>query len=78
MKKYVQQHNLPTIFDVSVDYFKNRIGVDFFEDIHFFVPIKSSKTKKVVFWDVQKVEEWIRGNRAVVQNDELNSLLNRR
>ena len=78
MKKYVQQHNLPTIFDVSVDYFKNRIGVDFFEDIHFFVTIKSSKTKKVVFWDVQKVEEWIRGNRAVVQNDELNSLLNRR
>ncbi len=78
IKKYVQQHNLPSIFDLSVDFFKDRIGTEFFVGVHCFIPPTTSKTKKAILWDIEAVDNWIRGSQVVAQNDELNSLLNRR
>lgn len=78
MKKYVQQHNLPAVFDLSVDFFKDRIGTEFHYGVHCFIPPSSSRTKKAVLWDIQAVDDWIRGHQTAQNNDELNSLLNRR
>ena len=78
MKKYVQQKNLKEVFDLSVDFFTDRLGTELFIGVHCFIPPNSSKTKKAVLWDIQAVENWIRGSQVAAQNDELNSLLNRR
>lgn len=75
MKKYIQEKNLPSIFDLSKDFFISRKNKDFIQGIHFFIPPGSSKTKKAILWDIQAIEDWLKGN----QNPdlELQELLNR-
>jgi len=74
-QKYVQSKNLNMIFDLSTDFFQKRINIEFFEGIHFLIPPNSSKTKKVVLWDIDALDNWFRGNKV---NDELQKLLKRR
>jgi len=76
MKKYVQEKNLQQFFDISIDFFRNRKNKDFFEGIHYFIPPNSSKTKKVVLWHIQRVENWLTGNKEA--DDEVLSLINRK
>jgi len=74
----VQQHHLVNIFDLSVDYFKKRINVDFFEGVHFF-PQSDSKTKKVVLWDVPEVKKALKNSSTSSAHDpEVAELLKRR
>ena len=74
-KKYIQTKNLPTIFDLSTDFFSNRMGKEFVKGIHYFIPPNSSKTKKAVLWSVEAVENWLKGNQI---DDELKALLDRK
>lgn len=76
MKKYIQSKNLPTIYDLSIDYFISRQEKELFEGIHYFIPPTTSKTKKAVLWDIEALENWIRGCKN--QNKELQELLNRK
>ena len=74
----VQQKHLVNIFDLSVDYFKKRINVDFFEGVHFF-PQSNSKTKKVVLWDVPEVKKALKNSSTSSTLDpEVAELLKRR
>lgn len=74
MQKYIQTKNLPLIFDLSCDFFKSRMGSEFIEGVHFFIPPHSSRTKKAVLWEVSKIENWLKGNQI---DAELEELLNR-
>lgn len=74
-KKFVLEPHLSDIFGPSQDYFKDRKGTKFIEGVHFFIPENASPTKKAIFWDIQAVENWIRGNQI---NQELQDLLQRR
>jgi len=76
MKKYIQTKNLTKVFDLSIDYFKTRMEIEFFEGIHYFIPPTTSKTKKAVLWDFEAIDRWIRGEQN--QNEELAELLERR
>jgi len=71
MPKYVQTKNLSKIFDLSIDFFKRRMFKEFKEGIHFFIPPGSSKTKKAILWDVEAIENWLRGNYIDPELDEL-------
>lgn len=74
----IQQHNLVNVFDLSVDYFKERINVKFFEGVHFF-PQSNSKTKKVVLWDVPEVKKALKNSSTSSTPDpEVAELLKRR
>ncbi|MDO8453185.1 MAG: hypothetical protein Q7S59_01285 [Sulfurimonas sp.] len=75
MKKYAQTKNLLDIFDLSVDYFQKRMDNDFIKGIHYFIPPTTSKTKKAVLWDIEALENWLRGNQV---DSELENLLGRR
>lgn len=75
MKKYIQEKNLPNIFDLSKDFFVSRKHKDFIQGVHFFIPPNSSKTKKAVLWDIKALEDWLRGNQN--PDAELQELLNR-
>jgi len=75
MRKYIQQKNLKDVFDLSMDYFVDRKGTEFFEGIHFFIPPTSSKTNKAVLWDLEALDNWIKGN---VTDPEVENLLERR
>ncbi|WP_148153527.1 hypothetical protein [Sulfurimonas denitrificans] len=75
MKKYIQTKNLPTIFDISTDYFSQRMNKEFIEGIHYFIPPTKSKTKKVVLWSIEALENWIKNYQA---DDEVKALLDRR
>lgn len=75
MKKYSQTKNLYEIFDLSVDYFQKRMDNEFTKGIHYFIPPTSSKTKKAVLWDIEALENWLRGNQV---DSELENLLGRR
>ena len=81
MQKYVQEKNLPLIFDLSVDYFRDRKkqGI-FLKDVHYIVPPSTSRTKKPVLWIVPAVEEWLWGNGEFIKtkDEELENLLKRR
>ncbi len=79
MPKYAQTKNLKNIFDLSEDFFIARMGNTFKEKIHYFpLPGKNgelSKTKKAVLWDIEALENWIRGYQV---DSELEELLGRR
>ncbi len=75
MKKYAQTKNLLEIFDLSVDYFQKRMDNDFIKGVHYFIPPTTSKTKKAVLWDIEALENWLRGNQV---DSELENLLGRR
>ncbi len=75
MKKYAQTKNLCEIFDLSVDYFQKRMDNDFVKGVHYFIPPTTSKTKKAVLWDIEALENWLRGNQV---DSELENLLGRR
>jgi len=79
-QKYIQEKHLPLMFDLSVDYFKQRKGKQFFEGVHYFVPPTSSKTKKVVLWSIEAVESWFIDNNKIEINidPEIENLLKRR
>lgn len=74
MKKYAQIQTLSEIFDLSIDYFRNRMKTEFQEGVHYFRPPTNSKTKKAVLWDVGEIEKWIRQD---YNDSELVSLLER-
>jgi len=74
-KKYIQTKNLPKIFDLSRSFFTDRMGTEFIEGVHYFIPPNSSKTKKAVLWEIEKIENWLRGNQA---DEEVIKLLNRK
>lgn len=74
-KKYIQEKNLPEIFDLSTDFFAQRKKTEFIEGIHFFIPPNSSKTKKAILWDIEALDNWLRGNQI---DDEIKSLLDRK
>jgi len=76
MQKYIQTKNLTKVFDLSVDYFKNRMEIEFFEGVHYFIPPTTSKTKKAVLWDCEAINRWIRGE--CNPDKELDELLKRR
>ena len=74
----IQQHNLVNVFDLSVDYFKDRININFFEGVHFF-PQSNSKTKKVVLWDILEVKKALKNSNISSSPDpEVAELLKRR
>lgn len=73
-KKYIQTKNLPTIFDLSVDYFQKRMNTELVQGVHYFIPPSTSKTKKAVLWNIEALENWIKGHS--IDND-LNALLER-
>jgi len=75
LKKYAQTKNLYEIFDLSVDYFQKRMGSELILGIHYFIPPSNSKTKKAVLWDIEALENWLRGNQV---DSELENLLGRR
>ncbi|MCX6050974.1 MAG: hypothetical protein NTZ60_00485 [Campylobacterales bacterium] len=75
MKKYAQTKNLCEIFDLSVDYFQKRMDNEFINGVHYFIPPTTSKTKKAVLWDIEALENWLRGNQV---DSELENLLGRR
>jgi hypothetical protein len=80
MQKYVQLHNLPHIFDLSSDFFRKKMGTEFVEGVHYFIPPGSSKTKKAVLWDITQLEIWLKGgnsHQAQKQNNEALQLLKR-
>ena len=80
MKKYAQLKTLCEIFDLSEDYFVTRMesekrpNAPFRKGVHFFIPEESSKTKKAILWDIQAVENWIRGHHV---DNELENFLKR-
>lgn len=76
MKKYIQTKNLPNIFDLSTDFFCQRMGKELIEKVHYFIPPNSSKTKKAVLWDLEALDNWLRGNEN--SDTEVLELLNRR
>jgi len=76
MKKYIQEKNLPKIFDLSIDFFKARKNKEFFEGVHYFIPPNSSHTKKAILWEVDKIENWLKGNSST--DDEVMELINRK
>lgn len=71
MKKYVQTKNLPQIFDLSSDYFQVRMKKEFVEGVHYHIPPSSSKTKKAVLWNIEALENWLKGNQVDSELDEL-------
>jgi len=73
--KYVQLSRLIQIFDLSTDYFKQRMGKDFIEGVHYVIPPNNSKTKRAILWNIEKVENWICHKEI---DDELDELLKRR
>lgn len=75
MKKYIQEKNLPDLFDLSKDFFTKRKESEFIKGIHYFVPPTKSVTKKAVLWDIGAVDDWIRGNQA---ENEVLELLKRK
>ena len=75
MKKYIQTKNLKDIFDLSPDYFQKRMDSEFINGIHFFIPPTTSKTKRAVLWDIEALENWLKGNQV---DTELKNLLGRR
>lgn len=60
-RKYISTSELPTLFGKSQDWFRNRIGVLFVMGNHVFQPEK----KGGLFWDINAVDEVIRGNRSL-------------
>lgn len=77
----VQQHNLINVFDLDVDYFKKRIGICFFEGIHYF-PQSEAKTKKAVLWDVDETKKALKSlnqkTKLIPLEPEVAELLKRR
>lgn len=68
MKKYAQLKTLAEIFDMDEQWFERRkedtsaaYHKIFFKNVHFFPQQASSRTKKLVLWDVEAVEKTIRG-----------------
>lgn len=59
-KKYAQLRTLSEIFDVSQEYFKRRMHSEFQQGVHFLIPKSNSKTKKIVLWDIEQVDKWLR------------------
>lgn len=88
-KKLAQRATLSEMFDLSEDYFKNRMCYrgqksdpfkkPFVEGIFFFIPPTQSVTKKAVLWDVAMVESYLRNEYipTVEVDDELAELLSR-
>ncbi|MDX1808923.1 MAG: hypothetical protein R3331_05250 [Sulfurospirillaceae bacterium] len=74
-KKYIQEKNLPLVFDLSVDFFRKRKEIDFFKGIHYFPAPSSSATKKAVIWNIEATENWFIGNEV---EPEVLELLNRK
>lgn len=83
MQKYIQTHNLPQIFDLSTSFFQKKMGKDFIEGVHYFIPPGSSKTKKAILWDIGQLETWLKGGNNShqpqnrMQNNEALQLLKR-
>lgn len=71
-KIFVQTKNLESIFDIKQDFFKKRMSKEFKKGKHYFIPPTDSKTKHIVLWDIEVVEQWLRSS-----NDEINMLLER-
>jgi hypothetical protein len=67
IKKYAQIKTLVDIFDLSEDWFKNRMATEehpdkpFKKGLFYFIPDSQSATKKAVLWDIEVVEAYIRG-----------------
>ena len=81
--KYIQEKNLPLIFDLSVDYFRERKGKEFIEREHYFIPPTKSKTKKAVLWDIEAVDNWLTSagkveDKRIKIDPEIENLLKRR
>lgn len=77
-REYVQVDNLSQIFDLSVDYFMSRRGIDFFLGVHYFIPPTNSKTKKAILWDLNEIRNWLRSSSSSPTVDtELAELLQR-
>ncbi|WP_332444634.1 hypothetical protein [Wolinella succinogenes] len=76
-KKFAQTKNLPDIFDLSVDYFYARMGKEFVAGVHYFIPPTTSKTKKAVLWDLEALENWLRGYENSKADPEVFELLDR-
>lgn len=75
LKKYAQIGTLAEIFDLSPQYFKKKKeSGEFVEGVHYIIPPTTSKTKKAVLFNVEAVENWLRGNQV---NSELDELLSR-
>jgi len=82
----VQQHNLKNIFDLSSDYFKDRINIDYFIGVHFFPQEPKNKNKKTtkhaVLWDISMVEKVLKNTNNQKANNiidpEVAKLLERR
>ena len=69
-KKYAQIATLSEYFDLSEDYFKRRMrykhekndnSKPFVEGEFFFVPERTSLTKKAIIWEIAVVEKYLRG-----------------
>lgn len=61
-RKYAQLKTLSIIFDVSENYFKKRMHKEFKQGVHFLIPKSSSRTKKIVLWDIKEVDKWIKSS----------------
>jgi len=59
-KKYAQIQTLSEIFDVSEEYFRKRMHREFQQGVHFFIPPSTSRTKKIVLWDISAIEKWLK------------------
>lgn len=77
MKKYIQHKGLHEIFDISPDYFKTRMHKELFEGKHFIIPPTNSSTKKIILWDIEELDKWLRSSKSSNQN-EIYALLSRK
>lgn len=77
MKKYIQHKDLRKIFDISPDYFKARMYKELIEGIHFIIPPTNSRTKKIILWNIEELDKWLRSNKSS-NKDEIDALLKRK
>jgi hypothetical protein len=70
------------MFDLSIDFFKQRKNKEFFQGTHYFIPPTNSKTKKAVLWSIEAIENWLItesiGSNRIKIDSEIENLLKRR
>lgn len=71
MKKYLSTANIAALYDVSCDFFRNRMETTFKRGIHFVQHDRSCPIR----WDIEAIEAWWRGENKSLHDDLIERLL---
>lgn len=73
MKKYLSTTNISAMYDVSPDFFRNRMDSTFQRGVHYVQHDKGCPIR----WDVDEVETWWRGEDKSVDQEKIDKILER-